>query len=376
MQVTHLILRNWRNFKDVDCAIGGRTFIIGPNASGKSNFLDVFRFLRDIANDGLAKAVSVRGGISMLRCLSARAYSNIDIQVAISDESESWVYRLVINRDNLRRPVVREERVFLNDKEIIHRLPPQDEEDTERLRYTSLEQVVANQDFRKLAEFFKTVSYQSLVPQVVRDAKAFSPVPVVDDPFGRDFLLRIWTTEKKIRESRLKKIGAALRVAVPQLTSITVDMDEVGSPHLVVGFEHWRPNAAKQTERDLSDGTLRLLGLLWTFFEGLGPLLLEEPEISLHNEFVVRLPHIIYKINRSRKIRRQVIISTHSEEMLRDPGIAAEETLRLEPGQNGTKVIAASEVDKSMISAGLTVADVILPKSAPKNVNQLSLAFE
>ncbi|MCX7049886.1 MAG: AAA family ATPase, partial [Candidatus Sumerlaeota bacterium] len=49
MIVSHVRLKNWRNFREVDVALGNRVFLVGPNASGKSNFLEVFRFLQDIA---------------------------------------------------------------------------------------------------------------------------------------------------------------------------------------------------------------------------------------------------------------------------------------------------------------------------------------
>jgi predicted ATPase len=376
MHISHLKLRNWRNFHAVSVDLGYRVFLIGPNASGKSNFLDVFRFLRDIAGEGLQKAVQVhRGGISSLRCLSARQYSNIDIDITIRDELDVWNYRLVINQDNLSRPIIKEEVVAKNGAVIEQRPSSGDELDPERLRYTSLEQVVANQGFRLISDFFRSVSYQNLLPQVVRDPKGFTSMPVADDPFGRDFMMRLWRTPARTRDSRLKKIGAALKVAVPQLTKISVDMDEVGSPHLIVGYEHWRSIDAKQYERDLSDGTLRLLGLLWSLFEGVGPLLLEEPEISLHSEVVRRLPEIVERINRSRKIRRQVVISTHSEDLLSDKGIAAEEVLRLEPSKDGTQVLEADAADREMIKQGLTVAEVILPKSAPRNISQLIFSF-
>lgn len=376
MHIKHIKLRNWRNFHLVDVDLGSRVFLIGPNASGKSNFLDVFRFLRDIAGEGLQKAVQVhRGGLGVLRCLSARQYSNIDIEVDIEDEEDKWKYRLVINQDNNSRPTVKEEVVSRNGEVVEERPTPADVEDPERLFYTSLEQVVANHRFRKLSEFFRSVSYQNLLPQVVRDPKGFTSSPVSDDPFGRDFLLRMWRTQERTRDSRLKKIGQALKVAVPQLTKIEVAMDDVGSPHLVVGYEHWRRIDAKQYERDLSDGTLRLLGLLWSLFEGDGPLLLEEPEISLHSAVVSRLPQIIERINRLRRIKRQVFISTHSEDLLGDKGIAAEEVLRLEPSKDGTRVIEASAAEKEMVQHGLSVAEAILPKSAPKNIGQLTLAF-
>ncbi len=69
-------LRNWKNFAQTDVAIQNRAFLVGPNASGKSNFLDVFRFLRDLASPGggFQEAIRRRGGVSAIRCLAARRY--------------------------------------------------------------------------------------------------------------------------------------------------------------------------------------------------------------------------------------------------------------------------------------------------------------
>jgi hypothetical protein len=50
MRFTHLKLENWRNFLSADLPLLQRAFVVGPNASGKSNLLDAFRFLRDVAD--------------------------------------------------------------------------------------------------------------------------------------------------------------------------------------------------------------------------------------------------------------------------------------------------------------------------------------
>lgn len=62
MYVSKLAVRNWMNFKDAEANFEQRVFLIGPNASGKSNFLDCFRFLMELATDGLEPAVTKRGG--------------------------------------------------------------------------------------------------------------------------------------------------------------------------------------------------------------------------------------------------------------------------------------------------------------------------
>ena len=52
LKFTRLRLRNWKNFPAADVSIRDRMFLVGPNASGKSNLLDAFRFLRDLASPG------------------------------------------------------------------------------------------------------------------------------------------------------------------------------------------------------------------------------------------------------------------------------------------------------------------------------------
>ena len=77
MRITHLAASNWRNFKNVEFDIGDRLFIVGPNAAGKSNLLDIFRFLSDVAGPkgGLASAIENRGGLKKVRSLFARNHA-------------------------------------------------------------------------------------------------------------------------------------------------------------------------------------------------------------------------------------------------------------------------------------------------------------
>ena len=113
----------------------------------------------------------------------------------------------------------------------------------------------------------------------------------VRDPFGGDFLEQLARTPKKTLDARLRRIASVLRVAVPQLEELVLERDQAsGVPHLKGLYKHWRPNAGWQTEEHVSDGTLRLLGLLWVFLDGAAPLLLEEPELSLHTAVVRHIP--------------------------------------------------------------------------------------
>ncbi len=376
MRFSHILLENWRNFGRVNIPLQNRAFIVGPNASGKSNFLDVFRFLRDITTPGggFQKSVGDRGGVSSIRNLAARRYPDIVIEVALQDgENVIWRYRIAFAQDNQRQPILQEEKVWRHGELILTR--PQDEDlaDEARLRQTYLEQTIANREFRDIAKFFGSIRYYHIVPQLIRDPER--SIGRKADPYGGDFLEQIARTDKRTREPRLTRILAALRVAVPQLSELKLDKDERGIPHLYGNYEHWRPKGAWQTEADFSDGTLRLMGLLWALLDGAGPLLLEEPELSLHSEIVRYVPQMMLRVQRGHKRAvRQVFLSTHSSDLLRDEGIAADEVLLVIPAKEGSYIQVGAEDDeiKRLLEAGLTAAEVAIPRTRPANVEQLS----
>lgn len=379
LRFTAVHLENWRNFTLVDAALQQRVFLVGPNAAGKSNLLDGFRFLHDIVavGGGFQEAVRKRGGVSRLRSLAARRYPDVVVQVDIGNDEEpqAWTYDLHFGQDNRQRPMVRHERVVRAGRTIIERPDAADNSDPERLTQTYLEQVNANLEFRDVSDFLATIRYLHIVPQLVREPDR--SIGRSNDPYGGDFLEQIARTTEKTQKARLRKISNALKVAVPQLTELGLWRDEVrGTPHLRGKYEHWRPQGAWQTEEQFSDGTLRLIGLLWAVLDGSGPLLLEEPELSLHPEVVRFLPQMFARL----QVRsgRQVLISTHSTDLLRDSGIGLNEVFLLRPGGEGTGVSAASDRDevRLLLDGGLTMAEAVMPLTRPERAEQLMLFGE
>lgn len=103
---------------------------------------------------------------------------------------------------------------------------------------------------------------------------------------------------------------------------------------------------------------------------------MEEPELNLHPAVVKFLPQMIHRA--TRKSKRQVMMSTHSPELLSDVGIAADETLLLSPDQNGTRVNLANddETIRTLLASGQPMAEAALPRTAPRNPEQLVLFGE
>lgn len=383
MQFRRLVVNNWRNFTNVDVPLADRMFLVGPNASGKSNLLDVFVFLRDLAKSdgGLQQAVESRGTLKKLRSLFARRNSKVEIEATILDAENGleWRYRIAIGQEprGHHRPIVAAEEVFRNGECLFSRPDESDKEDPELLTQTRLEQIGLNKDFRELAQLFQRTLYLHQIPQLLKYPDLANRNANGADPFGIKLLHRIMETPERTRKARLRKIEEALQVAVPEFKDLIEVRDEsTGAPHIEATYRHWRPHGARQREDQFSDGTLRLIGLLWSLLDGKSLLLLEEPEVSLHSEIVRKLPSLMWRIQRQTKQRRQLFVSTHSYELLSDKGIRPEEILLLQPGLGeGTQVRPVTEVAQvsDLMASGLTPADAVLPFTRPQQLDQLNL---
>lgn len=375
---TRLALFNWRNFKKVNLALRDRVFIVGPNASGKSNLLDALRFLRDIAAPGgsLVRAVEARRGLKHLRSLHAGMDSklHIEVELTVNGDPVPWSYTLELAGSEAKRRPLRivREIVRHGDERILDRPGPKAEDEL-LLTQTHLEQISQSLAFRPVADALASIVDVHVVPQVARTAARAEEFSRRDAP-GSDFIDQLARLQGKKQERALRRIEKLLRIAVPRFSELRVERDEIGRPHLEAKYEHWRPRGGWQNEQEFSDGTLRLIGLLWAIEHGDAPLLLEEPELSLHTEIIRQLPRLFARA--AATSHRQVIVSTHAEELMADRGIDPSEIVLLEPSEHETKVCLGSERPDLVKAARakLPLGRVIASMTKPRNVEQLSFS--
>ena len=91
MAITKLTVENFKSFDKLEVELRPFNIVVGSNASGKSNFLDVFKFLRDIEASSLERAIGIRGGGEILRNF------NLD---------ENQVLRICVETDDVKRRIV------------------------------------------------------------------------------------------------------------------------------------------------------------------------------------------------------------------------------------------------------------------------------
>ena len=237
MYISNLKLKNWRNFTNININLNETVYIIGPNASGKSNLLDVFRFMRDIVNPkggGLQQAIDSRGGLKKIRSLAARKPAWVELEFALredlhnAEEPPGWRYKLRFNYEGKgrQRPIVFKEEVWKKGKQLVKRPDQYDEADPERKIQTYLEQINMNREYREVSNFFSDVLYLHLVPQLLKFSDQISLRHLESDPFGRGFLEEISGTQKRTRDSRLRKIEEILLKVIPNLEQLQFKKDE------------------------------------------------------------------------------------------------------------------------------------------------------
>ena len=386
-------LHNWKNFQNCEVDLTERCFIIGANASGKSNFIDALRFLRDIAKQsgGLQTAVEERGGITKIRCLAARTQTNVSVTVELGNPDEEqnlWRYHLDFAHTgggvikSKVKIIAEEVYSYSKKKYILRRNSKTEGEDEETLKYTHLEQATANRNFRELQTFFQNIEYLNVIPQMIRESSLIVSSFTKEDCYGRNFLERLAKMNEKTRNSHFRKINEFLKIAVPQLEELQFVKDKMGTPHLEARYVHWRTKGGRQQEEQFSDGTLRLIGFLFALLDNKGVILLEEPEINLHSGIISQIPEFISKIQWSKKLKSdsQILITTHSYDILSNSGISSDEVLLLQNTQKGTTIQKVSDIAeiKPILDQGLSIADAVIPYTKPKgvdNLSQLSISF-
>jgi predicted ATPase len=305
-----------------------------------------------------------------LRNFSTPDDSDIAVAVAIgSDERrDRWEYEIRFCENSEGDPILTSERVRLEGSEILARPNEEDRQDRVRLTQTALEQSSFNKPFREIADFLSTVLYLHVIPQLVREPERSAGKTA--DPFGGDFLEQMADLPPDLLRERLDWVTGVLQAAVPEIERLEVERNGRGQAHLRAQD---RSSGRWQTEADLSDGTLRLIGLLWSHrVQSSGPLILEEPELSLHPEIVRRLAQLFALMENQEG--QQILLSTHSPDLLLDEGIGLDEVFLLLPGQNGTEVHAAGSFEEvvALLEGGVPLPDAVLPKTQPQGLEQLA----
>jgi predicted ATPase len=353
--IRSLLLKRFRSIPVERVEFGNPTFLVGRNGSGKSNFVDAFAFLAESMATPLKAVFDRRGGIEAVRNRTSGPSSfppNLGICATFGPLNG-------VIRDGRYAFEVRALKNYgfevLHEQCSVH--------DTKG-RHHWFDRTADGGLKSSIRGLGLTVDSASLALPVVGGEARFAPV--VQALFG----LRTYAIEPaRLREmqdpdpglslqphggnasSVLQEIGRRSQADLDRINDIlggivpktrSVRTVKQGKKLTLEFIQEWEPalksgkTATKKRLRfeafNMSDGTLRAVGLLAAVFQQPTPTLLviEEPESTIHPG---ALPAILDLIRLAAK-RTQVIVTTHSPEIL-DADWIKEENLRIVTWQEG-----------------------------------------
>lgn len=390
-----VVLNNYKSIKECSVSLGSLTFLVGPNGAGKSNFLDALRLVADSLNTSLEHALRDRGGINEVRRRSSGhpTHFGIRLEWKLPEGSEGWyAFRVGAQKKGGFEVQQEECRVFGKDlrdesfykvengdlkKSSPKVLPPPSDD---RLYLVAAAGVPP---FRPLYDALSHMGFYNLNPDEIRDLQPPDPGEVLKRD-GSNLASVLGVLERESPDLH-QRIVSFLSKVVPGIQNIQVK--HVGKKETLefrqaVGTNEtpWRFMA-----ENMSDGTLRALGVLTALFQSSNsgrkrvPFVgIEEPEVAVHPGAAGVLRDGLRAASRT----TQTAVTSHSPDLLDDKGIADESIFAVVSRNGETKIgpldaAGTSAIRDRLYTAGeLLRLDQLEPDEAAVNgvsANQLRL---
>jgi len=88
MPIQRIHVENFKSFSELDIELSQFHVLIGSNAAGKSNFISIFKFLRDITKHGIINAIAMQGGSEYLQNTNIGSSRDLAIRVVYQPDQK------------------------------------------------------------------------------------------------------------------------------------------------------------------------------------------------------------------------------------------------------------------------------------------------
>ena len=336
------------------------TFLVGRNGSGKSNFLDALRFVADALNSSLDYAIRARGGIDNVRHRSSGSpnYFNIELEFTLPNNATGY-YAFSIESRSRGKYVVQTEECRVQEAQD-STLEAYFKIDNGKTTDTSIKVAPAAArdrlylvnasglpEFRPVYDAFSRMGFYNLNLDIIRD---------LQDPDPGNMLMRdgsnLTSVFKQLSPDVKKNIEEYLAVIVSDVHR--VHARKFGPKETLQFKQHVAEGKDSLIfyPNDMSDGTLRALGILVALSQGnqeaqrrVTLVAIEEPEITLHPAAA----GVLLDSLRDAAHKTQVIITSHSPDLLDDKDLNVDSILAVELQDGNTMIAPVDNASRTVV---------------------------
>ncbi len=372
MFIKKIQVKNFKSFNDLKVELGEFNMLIGANASGKSNFIQIFQFIRDIVNFGLDNAISMQGGIDYLRNIKIGKSEDLLVNV-VSDHKFKWTvrksdksllgiktYKIIYNfvlrprrRGQRYETVIDKLKLFCNFvelKELKTKFKEIEKYGKGEISYY-LENGKLKVDLKIpskvmldkndiLPSFLREVKYPSntilfktpFILTLPAFEMALSDISIYDfDPKlpkratpitgkaefeedGSNLSIVLKNILKNRNKSR--KLFNLISDLLPFVTKL--DIEKFADKSLLFKIQEEYFGRQYLPASLISDGTINITALIVVLFFGKNQLtIIEEPERNIHPYLISRVVNMMKEASQ----KKQIIATTHNPEMVKHAGL-------------------------------------------------------
>lgn len=377
MAINRIRLSNFKSFKDLDVELGKFNVFVGANASGKSNFIQIFRFIRDMTNHGLDNAISMQGGIEYLRNINIGSSEEFSLELT-SDEKLSG---------GVPPKEIKKEQIMITVYETIYKILIKFI--NQGLRYERYDEIISHKgNFVKIEEDKKNKGFDikknlgkgeisisnlngeinvnlTLPDEVEMEAEDVYQSAVIKANFrnenleSRRLLLQspvlfmphilsdfsIYDIDPKLpkkatpitgkadleedgsnlaialknileNEDKRRKLSNLMRDVLPFVEEIGVE--KLADKSLIFKLREIFSENQYLPASFLSDGTIYITALIIALYFDRKPIIIiEEPERNIHPYLISRLINMMKEVSEG----KQIIVTTHNPEVIKHAGL-------------------------------------------------------
>lgn len=367
--LNRVVLRNYKSIGNCDVRLGPLTYLVGANGSGKSNFLDALHLVRDALSGSLDNALNERGGLAEVRRRSSGHPTNFGIRLEFMlDGGTPGHYAFHIGALSGRDYEVQTEECVINAKGRVPYFRVERGElrssseatfpaiTSDRLALVSVSGMAV---FRPVFNALTSMGFYNLNPKLMREPQKPQDGRLLK-PAGENIVSVLGQLER-VAPVRMEEVRHYLQAVVPMVHGVkrkqigpleTLEFRQV----MAGSGQPWRFPA-----QNMSDGTLRALGVLTALFQGHGDYAprvigIEEPETALHPAASSVLREALSKASE----QTQIIVTSHSSDLLESPDISPDQLLAVASQGGETRIAPLDEASRSVIHNHLFSAGELL----------------